>query len=72
MKKDYYKKAIKRLQLHTQGVERVRNEIDIVDFVSEQRLSRFNMQLNLKNYQRYFVNRFNSYNIDCVQEKNEF
>lgn len=42
----------------------MKNEIDIVDFVSEQRLSRFISQLNMKNYQRYFVNRFNSYNID--------
>ena len=47
----------------------MQNEIDIVDLVSTLRMSSFVNQMNLKNYQRYYINKFNMYNID--EQNNE-
>jgi hypothetical protein len=48
----------------------MQSEIDIVDLVTNLRMSRFVSQMNLNNYQRYFVNKFSMYNIDVDEAVN--
>ena len=40
-------------------------EIDIVNFIQNQRLSQFCHRLSLDGHQRWFVNKFNKYNLDA-------
>jgi len=67
---DCHKKRVERLDLHDESVNRMQTETDIVGMVRSLRLVDFNLRTQLKQHQRYFVNKFMNYHIDADAEKN--
>ena len=61
-----------RRRFHDESVRRLMQELDIVAFVRDQRLSSFAHKLTMNGHQRWFVNKFQKYNLATEdQEKME-
>ena len=53
-----------RRKKHEKTVLKLNKEMDLVNFIRNQRVSRFNNEQSLRAYQAYFINKFHKYCID--------
>ena len=57
-----------RRKRHEKTVLKLNMEMDLVNFIRNQRVSRFNNEQSLRAYQAYFINKFYKY---CIHDENE-
>ena len=62
------KKALAKRRLHQDSVARLYNELDIVSFVRDQRLSSFAHKLTMSGHQRWFVSKFQKFNLSITDD----
>jgi hypothetical protein len=63
------KKAIAKEKLHNDSVIRLKRELDIVSFVRDQRLSSFAHKLTMSGHQRWFISKFQKFNLSKEDDK---
>ena len=62
------KKALAQKRLHRDSVARLYRELDIVSFVRDQRLSSFAHKLTMSGHQRWFVSKFQKFNLSMEDD----
>jgi len=62
-------KAIAQKRLHRDSVARLYRELDIVSFVRDQRLSSFAHKLTMSGHQRWFVSKFQKFNLTMEDDR---
>jgi len=60
-----FKRRLERFNFHKECVELLQGEIDIVSIIRTLRMSDFVNNNKLKNYQRFFINKFKKYNLSA-------